>query len=513
MQPSEFFVLSVLTAWAVTFVLRSGRREQGLPPGEPPPTIPLLGNAHMLGYDKRLYMKFTEWARHYGDIFSIKMGSRTMIVLSSPAAIKQVVDKHGWMGSSRPTNYIAELCGTGGEFNILFTPDCEPTHDPLAPSPGTAAESTLLLHDLMAHPEDFVSSIRRYSHSIVKIITYGQRAQSFHGADVQEFFTSLDQLTHALAPGTYPPFDFLPLLKYLPSPLAPWRPVARRVESVRTKIHTGMYDDVRRRQAAGDPKSTECFIGHLIRAGVPKGEEHFYSYTGLSLLDAGSDTTASFLLSLVLVLAVYPECQKRARKEIDAVVGAARLPTLEDFSHVPYVNALIKEILRFSPQLPMAIPHLMTGDAVYKEYLVPKGSVVVLNTYGLCHDPEFFENAEAFNPDRFLESEHGTRPGKDVDFRESLVFGGGRRICPGQWVARSTMQLTTMRLIWALKFTDACDPMTGDPISRELDFYANDFVVMPRPFKCKIEPRSVEHRDLVAQTLDEAKLHLSHYEG
>jgi hypothetical protein len=36
---------------------------------------------------------------------------------------------------------------------------------------------------------------------------------------------------------------------------------------------------------------------------------------------------------------------------------------------------------------------------------------------------------------------------------------------------------------------------------------------MPRPFKCKIEPRSAEHRDLVAQTLDEAKLYLSHYEG
>jgi hypothetical protein len=88
----------------------------------------------------------------------IKMGSRTMIVLSSPAAIKQVVDKHGWMGSSRPTNYIAELCGTGGEFNILFTPDCEcgpdmqtladlqlsyrPTHDPLAPSPGTVFFTT-----------------------------------------------------------------------------------------------------------------------------------------------------------------------------------------------------------------------------------------------------------------------------------------------------------------------------------------------------------------------------------
>jgi len=144
---------------------------------------------------------------------------------------------------------------------------------------------------------------------------------------------------------------------------------------------------------------------------------------------------------------------------------------------------------------------------------VPKGTVLVLNTYALFHDPDIFEDPYVFNPDRFLTSEHGTRPGMDTDFRDNFLFGGGRRICPGQWVARSTMQLTAMRLIWAFKFDAASDPVTGERVSRGLDFYSSDFVVMPRPFKCAIKPRSAEHRDVVLQALDDAKLYLSRYES
>ncbi|KAF7369124.1 Cytochrome P450 [Mycena venus] len=532
-MPQTFDLLLVaLTAWAVVFVLRFGHRQQGLPPG--PPTVPLLGNAHMLPRDgKDMYFKLTEWARRYGDIFSvrvnplphrriqcllqIKVGSGTMIVLSSPTAIKEIVDKSGWAGSARPKNYIAELCGSGGEFNILFTSDCErlrnlrrtfarffSPQNILRYVPVQIAESTLLLDDLIAHPEDFSDSIRRFSHSLAKIMAYGRRAQSFHDDEVQRFYTSLDEIIHALTPGVYPPFDLLPVFKYIPPPFAPWRAFGRRIAAVRTGIHTRLYEDVWRRQAAGDEESIECFIGKIIQDGVPEGEEEFYSYTGLALLDAGSDTSGAFLLSLVLCLAVFPEYQERAREEMDAVVGIGRLPTLEDFPKLPYLNAFVKEILRFRPQFPMGLQ--------YKDHLVPKGSVVVLNTYGVFHDPEIFEDPEAFNPERFLNSEFGTRPDMDTDLRDNLAFGGGRRICPGQWVARSTIHLASMHMVWALKFSEARDSTTGEPILQDLDCYTNHFVVMPRPFKCKIEPRTTEHRNLVAQARDDAKQYLSRYE-
>ncbi|KAJ7499966.1 cytochrome P450 [Mycena latifolia] len=278
-----------------------------------------------------------------------------------------------------------------------------------------------------------------------------QRVPSFHADDVKRFYTSLDQLIHALAPGAYPPFDLFPVLKYLPAPLTPWRSVGRQVEAVRTGIHTQLYNDMQRRQAAGDEESDECFITRLFQSGVPA----------------------------------------RARREIDAVVGGTRLPILVDFPKLPFIDAVIKECLRFRPQFPTGVPHLMTADTFFKDYIVPKGAVVVLNTfmYGVFHDPEIVEDPEVFNPDRFLNSEHGTLPGMDTDFRDNLLFGGGRLvfpafhcqlstdwllyskwICPGQWLGRTTMQLTAMRLLWAFKF-GVTIPITGAPISRDLNFY------------------------------------------
>ena len=54
-------------------------------------------------------------------------------------------------------------------------------------------------------------------------------------------------------------------------------------------------------------------------------------------------------------MALYPEIQARARAEVDAVVGRERLPTVEDVPHLPYVNATVKEILRWSPVAPMGM--------------------------------------------------------------------------------------------------------------------------------------------------------------
>ena len=106
------FFFSILL-WKLSKI---GRRPKNYPPG--PPTLPLLGNLHQIPDQKR-HLQFEKWAREYGPVFSLMLGTKCMIVLSSDQAIKDLVDKRGAIYSSRPDSYIAQDILSGG-FRVLF---------------------------------------------------------------------------------------------------------------------------------------------------------------------------------------------------------------------------------------------------------------------------------------------------------------------------------------------------------------------------------------------------------
>ncbi|KAJ7336385.1 cytochrome P450 [Mycena albidolilacea] len=432
-----------------------------------------------------MHLKFMEWSRTYGDIFSIKIGSSTMVVLSSPTAIKEVVDRNSWAANSRPPNYLARLAAGG--YHILFAADKHPNSGCLAKSEKDNCAVLLLykrlapsasphsgeLYELMTHPENFSDSIRRYTHSIAMIASYGRRVPSFASPKMQGFYQMLHRFLHIPLPGVYPPIDLVPVLKYLPERWAPWLAVCRRSKSEMAAFHLehcGPAEEPPVNRGEG-----ESFMSSISKMDLSQEEYDAFSYTGFTLVEAGSHPTTAFLLSLILILAVYPERQERARQEIEAVVGTARLPELEDFKHLPFVEALIKEVIRIRPSFPTGVPHFTTEEIraglSYKNYVVPKDTTIVLNIYSIFHNPDIYEDPEVFNPERYMQSEHGTRPGMDTDFRDNFLFGAGRRICPGQSVAQATIRLATMRLIWAFSFSSAVDPKTEQPIGRELHFY------------------------------------------
>lgn len=64
------------------------------------------------------------------------------------------------------------------------------------------------------------------------------------------------------------------------------------------------------------------------------------------MIEGGSDTTANFIQSLILILTAFPEAQRKAQEEIDRVVGGQRMPVIANFDDLPYVQAVIKEVGR-----------------------------------------------------------------------------------------------------------------------------------------------------------------------
>jgi len=113
--------------------------------------------------------------------------------------------------------------------------------------------------------------------------------------------------------------------------------------------------------------------------------------------------TVSAIHSFYLAMMMYPEVQRKAQAEIDRVIESDRFPTLADQPSLPYVDALVKEVLRWNPVgplgkffevvgpplfrerltggNPLGIPHIATENDVYKGHFIPKGSTVIANIW------------------------------------------------------------------------------------------------------------------------------------
>lgn len=110
------------------------------------------------------------------------------------------------------------------------------------------------------------------------------------------------------------------------------------------------------------------------------------------LADQRITQTVGSMRAFFLALVTNPEVQTNAQAELDAVVGPDRLPTHEDRPQLPYIEAIISEVLRWHPVVPLGLPHLNTADDNYKGYFIPKGSIIMGNVWYatlLCSMPHF----------------------------------------------------------------------------------------------------------------------------
>ena len=80
-------------------------------------------------------------------------------------------------------------------------------------------------------------------------------------------------------------------------------------------------------------------------------------------------------------MTLFPEVQLEAQEEIDRIVGTKRLPNFEDRPNLPYVDAIVKEVLRWHPVAPIGVPHMTTEDDIFNGYLIPKGALILANTW------------------------------------------------------------------------------------------------------------------------------------
>ena len=158
-------------------------------------------------------------------------------------------------------------------------------------------------------------------------------------------------------------------------------------------------------------------------------------------------------------MVAYPEAQRRAQAELDTVIGRSRTPTISDAPNLPYLQAMVKETLRWRPVLPFSLPHATTEDDWYNGMFIPKGTIFLTNLWHCHHDPATYgDDAASFRPERFLDAHGNIIPGP-AETREDghSTYGFGRRICVGRHVANDSLFIYMATTLWAATLERARD--------------------------------------------------------
>ncbi|CAL1702663.1 unnamed protein product [Somion occarium] len=511
-------IWSFLVLFVLNRVYRAGSRESGLPPG--PPTLPVLGNTHQIP-TKFAYLRFAEWCKQYGGIFSLT--SQTIIVISCPRLIHDFMDERGGSMVDRPPSRIAEMTTNGVHMALarsgplwkslrrtallLLNREACLQHMPIQ-----QAEATQLMYDLLKQPEDFVEHIERATASIMLSTVFGVRTPRYSDSFASRFSSVQHKWQALLEPGVHLPVDIFSALEYIPERWASWKTISRDVRQQQRKLYYDLMNDCERR--IGENRRNGCFLEDVIdQQGMLGLTTDMVAYLGGVCLEGGAGTAAISLQKFVLCISRYPDVQARAQKEIDDFIGFTRLPSIQDIEHLPYAQAVIKEVHRFYPIAPLAVPHFTTVDESIDGYFIPKGSVIFMNVYAVYHSEDSYEQPEVFMPERYLGSEFGTKPGADTTgFRSDFHFGNGRRICPGIHLANNAIIMNIMNLLWGFNFSIADKGSHDSPVPIQPEDFTPGLTIRPKPFKCNIQPRSDKHAELIREAYAHARPTFSMFE-
>uniref|UniRef100_A0A0W0F0I9 Cytochrome p450 n=1 Tax=Moniliophthora roreri TaxID=221103 RepID=A0A0W0F0I9_MONRR len=331
-----------------------------------------------------------------------------------------------------------------------------------------------------------------------------------YGIDIQPqndpYVAISEQALHAMAcAGNNTAFlvDQLPFLKYVPEwfPGANFKRQAREWRETVSAMPQLPMDFVRRSTANGNAK--DCIATRVLESMHEDGsyspeKEQLLQNVLAAIYAAGADTTVSALGTFILAMVLNPEIQKKGQAAVDEVTGGSRLPDFSDHHSIPYVDAMVKEVLGWKPVTPLAVPHLSTSDDEYKGYFIPKGSVVIGNSWAMLYDESLYgPRTDQYNPDRFMKD---GELNPDIKHPE-MAFGFGRRQCPGQDMAESSIWITIASILACFDISKAVDE-NGVPIEPSGE-YTSGMLCYPCPFPCTIHPRSSRAEVLISEGMSD----------
>ncbi|THU96290.1 cytochrome P450 [Dendrothele bispora CBS 962.96] len=480
---------------------RQNKKNITLPPG--PPRKPIVGNLFDIPQHKS-WLKFSEWHKQHGDLVYVEALGNKILVLNTMKAVNDLLVDRANIYSDRPTfTMVGELMGLENSLalspygptlrqhrklcHVAFSPEAVKKYH------GIQEEAiTMYLKEIIEMPQNFVKQLRLTAGRIIMSVTYGIPASTPDDVYIVEAEETMEMIGKSTVPGAHL-VDLLPILRLLPS-WFPYNSIPRVAKYGRDLIWSMIsrpYEAVKVDRSTGT--ALPSFVADcldLFESGdmalSTEDADHLIRWAAGAMYGAGAETTYATILSFMIAMVKFPDVQKKLQEEIDRVIGSDRLPTVQDRPNLPYVNAAIKEALRWRPALPFSIARKLKEDDVYNGYLIPKGTIVMPNVWTISVDNESGIPPEQFAPERFLEQ----NAGKTAQDPTSYAFGFGRRICPGRHLGETNLFLLISGLSATVDIGGPVD-MKNDPRLFDAE-YTSGLVSHPKPYELKITPRSQE---------------------
>lgn len=485
---TELLVFAVVFLVTITISKKTySKRKSKLP--DPPfiPSLPIIGSLPFMRVSEHLAKYFIKKSKELGPIFTFKIGSRSCLVLNSFEVIEEALVKNSIAFSGREIFFSETYAGNNNHKGIIAHEYGERFRyyqkltlsilkefgfgDKRVTETRVSTEVVDLIELIKAkngEPFDPEPLILHASANVSLSILFAKRHSYDNGLNTYATVSSqaIESINAAI--------ERAPWLRFFPYFKQKAEHSTRCFGKAMDCIE-GFVNDV---LTSGNE---DCFVLKYVEKEGPNYDREQLLYTARDFIFASNaDVTGSMLWAL-LFLANNPAVQRRLQKDIDEIVPRDKLPSIDDRSKLPYLEATISEAMRIKTLSPLSVARKTLTDTEIAGFYIPSGTMVMPNLYAVHMDPTFWKDPEVFRPERFLDSNN-----KAVNTERCVPFSlGRRRSCPGEGLAKQELY----QFISGLVQNFVIKPPHGQEKLDEEEETGEGIVLKPKHFQLQMIPR------------------------
>ncbi|XP_020586356.1 cytochrome P450 71A1-like [Phalaenopsis equestris] len=465
-----------------------------------PRKLPFIGNLHQMGLLP--HRSLFKLSKKHGPLMLLQLGSVPTLIVSSPSVAQKIVRKHDLIFASRPSLKASRMLFYNNN-DIAFAPYGEYWRQMKKVCVTNLLSLKMIKSFSLVRMEEVSLMMERISRiastnkgvvcmsEILNSFTCNVIFKSLFGSSLSQ--EKREHLCEFIRESTVlfgEVFleDYFPGLRWLDVLMGLEGKLRRQFEKWDILLGDFIQDHIVRFND-GEITSNTNLINVMLQLQKNSSmefvltNEHIKAIL-LDMIAGGTDTSFATLDWSMAELIRNPDVMKKVQNEVRETAHGKEIVEEKDLDKLDYMRAVIKEVLRLHPPVPLLLPRESLQDCQIQKYHISKGTKVLINAWAIGRDDVYWKEAQEFKPERFL--------GSAVDYKGNdfhyIPFGSGRRICPGMQFAVAIVELALANLLhrfnWELPSGNSCDGM---------DMLEGEGITSVRKEKLELVPIAIKH--------------------